>query len=145
VETVFGDSRVLGAKDWVEESQRILRVVKENLQATQNQQKIYVDRQRIERSFEVGDLVFLRLQPYKQSSLKRSGAEKLKPRFYGPYKIIRKVGEVAYELELPEGRKIHNVFHISFLKKAVGQQVIISEELQPLDEEGQLELVPRRC
>jgi hypothetical protein len=77
--------------------------------------------------------------------LKRSGAEKLKPRFYGPYRVIRRVGEVAYELELPEGSKIHNVFHVSCLKKAVGQQVSISEELPPLDEEGQLELVRRRC
>jgi hypothetical protein len=142
VETVFGDSRVPGAKDWVEESHRILRAVKENLQAGHNQQKIYVDMQSIERSFEVGDLVFLRLQSYRQSSLKRSGAKKLKPRFYGPYIVSRKVGEVAYEIELPEGSKIHNVFHVSCLKRAVGQQVSISEELPPLDEEGQLELVP---
>jgi hypothetical protein len=107
-------------------------------------QKISADRHRIERSFEVGDLVFLRLQPYRQSSLKKSGAEKLKPRFYGPYRIMRRVGEVAYELELPEGSKIHNVFHVSCLKKAVGQFISTSEELPPLDEEGQLELVRRR-
>jgi hypothetical protein len=43
METVFGDSKVLGAKDWVEESQRILQAVRENLQTTQNQQKIYAD------------------------------------------------------------------------------------------------------
>jgi hypothetical protein len=121
VDIVFGDSRVLGAKDWEEESQRILWAMKENLQAAQNQQKIYADKQRIEHNFEVGDLVFLRLQPYKQSSLKRSEAEKLKPKFYGPYKVIRRVGEVAYELELLKGSKIHNVFHVSCLKKAVGQ------------------------
>ena len=136
METVFGDSKVPGAKDWVEESQRILQAVREKLQMAQNQQKIYVDRQRVERSFEVGDLVFLRLQPYRQSSLKRSGAEKLKPKFYGPYRVIRRISEVAYELELPEGSKIHNVFHVSCLKEAVGQHVSISEELPPLDEEG---------
>ena len=86
-------------------------------------------------------MVFLRLQPYRQSSLKKSGAEKLKPRFYGPYRIMRRVGEVAYELELPEGSKIHNMFHVSCLKKSVGQFFNTSEELPPLDEEGQLELV----
>jgi len=60
----------------------------------QNQQKTYAGRHQVERSFEVGDLVFLRVQPYQQSSLKKSGVEKLQPRFYGPYKVIRRVGEV---------------------------------------------------
>jgi hypothetical protein len=73
--------------------------------------------------------------------LKRSEAEKLKPKFYGPYRVIKMIGEVEYELELPEGSKIHNVFHVSCLKKVVGQQIRISKELPPLDEEGQLELV----
>jgi hypothetical protein len=74
--------------------------------------------------------------------LKRSREEKLKPKFYGPYRVIKRIGEVAYELEMPEGSKIHNVFHVSCLKKAVGQFINTSEELPPLDEEGQLELVP---
>jgi hypothetical protein len=108
VDLVFEESRAPKAKDWIIESQEILKLLKENLQTTQNRQKISADRHRIERSFEVGDLVFLRLQPYRQSSLKKSGAEKLKPRFYGPYRIIRRVGEVAYELELPKESKIHN-------------------------------------
>jgi hypothetical protein len=70
--------------------------------------------------------VFLRLQPYRQSSLKKSGAEKLKPQFYGPYRVTRRVGEVAYELEFLEGSKIHNLFHVSCLKKALGQQITTS-------------------
>jgi hypothetical protein len=73
--------------------------------------------------------------------LKRSGAEKLNPKFYGPYRVIRRIGGVAYELELLKGTKIHNVFYVSCLKKVVGQHVIISEELPPLVEEGQVELV----
>ena len=56
--------------------------------------------------------MYLSLQPYKQTSLKRNGAEKLNPRYYGPYKVIQKIGEVAYESELLEGSKIHNVFHV---------------------------------
>jgi hypothetical protein len=103
---------------------------------TQNRQNISADRHRIECNFEVGDLVFLRLQRYRQSSLKKSGAENLKPIFYGIYRIMCQVGEVSYELDLPEGRNIHNVFHVSCLKKAVGQFISTSEEPPPLDEEG---------
>ena len=96
----------------------------------------------MERQFEVGDLVYLRLQPYRQLSLKQKGAEKLKPHFYGPYRVIRRIGQVAYELALPQGSKIHNVFHVSCLKKALGQHVTVTNELPPTDDEGHLVLQP---
>jgi hypothetical protein len=89
VELVFGERRAPKAKDWIIESQEILKLLKKNLQMTQNQQKMSANMNMIERNFEVGDLVFLRLQPYRQSSLNKSGAEKLKPRFYGLYRIMR--------------------------------------------------------
>jgi hypothetical protein len=111
---------------------------------TQNEQKMYAYRHRVEHMFEVGYLVFLRLQLYRESSLNKSGAEKLKPHFHGPYKVIGRVGEVTYELEIPLGNKIHNTFLISFLKKALGQQVIALIDLTPLDEEGKLVLAPER-
>ena len=80
-----------------------------------------------------------------KSSLKKKGVKKLKPHFYGPYKVVRKVGEVAYELELPKESKIHNVFHVSNLKKTVGKQHLApSTELPPLDDEGLLVLIPKR-
>jgi hypothetical protein len=100
-----------------------------------------VDKHRVDRTFEVGDLVYLRLQPYMQASIKMSGADKLQPRFFGPYKINRKIRVVAYELELPQGSNIHNVFHVSCLKKALGQHIRPIEVLSPMDEEGQLVLI----
>ncbi|XP_057861872.1 uncharacterized protein LOC131070380 [Cryptomeria japonica] len=137
-----GDSRAPLTQDWLQESQDILKAFKENIQQAQNQQKLYANHHRIERSFEVGEMVFLRLQPYRQSSLKMSGAKKLKPQFYGQYHVLRRFGEVAYEIELPSERKIHNVFHISCLKKAIGQGTTTSSMLPPLDEEGKLVMVP---
>jgi hypothetical protein len=131
IDTIFGDNRFPRTKDWVEESQRILKSAKENLQSAQNQQKIYSDRHRVECSFEVGDLVFLRLQPYRQYSLKRSREEKLKPKFYELYRVIRRIGDVAYELELPEGRKIHNIFHVSCLKKVVDRRLSFHKSCHP--------------
>jgi hypothetical protein len=76
-----------------------------------------------------------------QASIKRSGAVKLQPRFFGPYRIIRNIGVVAYELDLPQGSEIHNVFHVSCFKRAIGQHITPSEVLPPLDEEGQLILI----
>ncbi|XP_059068313.1 uncharacterized protein LOC131858861 [Cryptomeria japonica] len=135
-------SNVPKAKDIIQYNMDLMKTLKDNLHHAQNQQKIYADRKRTERTFEVGDFVFLRLQPYKQASIKKSGAEKLKPRFYGPYKVLRRIGEVAYEIELQKNSKIHNVFHVSRLKKVLGQQVNPCIELPPLDDEGKLMLEP---
>ena len=97
----------------------IIRSLKANLVDAQARMKLYADKKKSERKFEVGDMVFLRLQPYKQVSLSSHSNRKLSPRFYGPYRVIQKIGQVVYKLELPIESKIHHVFHVSCLKKKV--------------------------
>lgn len=75
--------------------------------------KSQVDKNMTERVFVVGDLVFLKLQPYAQSSVVHRANHKVAFKFYGPYRISEKMGEVAYRLELPATSRIHPVFHAS--------------------------------
>jgi len=58
-------------------------------------------------------MVFLKIKPYRLRSLARKYNEKLSPQFYGPYKVIARIGEVAYKLELPLTVRVHSVFHVS--------------------------------
>ena len=78
----------------------ILRSLKDNLVMTQNRMKKQAYQGHFECHFVEGDHVFLRLQPYKQTSLKAQHCHKLAPKFYGPYTMLKCVGMVAYKLSL---------------------------------------------
>ena len=104
----------------------------------QNHMKQQAYQGRYERQFAKGDQVFLRLQPYKQTPLKVEHCQKLAPKFYGPYTILKHVGQVAYQLAFPNHSKLHPVFHFSCLKKVIGTKCQTQTILPELDEEGSI-------
>ena len=69
------------------------------------------------------DWVFLRLQPYKKMSLKQAKKDtKLSSMYYGCYKLLQNIGTMAYKLELCASSRVHPVFHVSCLKKVIGDK-----------------------
>jgi len=95
------------------------------------------DKSHVERIFSEGEWVYLRLQGYRQQSVHKRSNKKLSPKFYGPYRVVKRIGQVAYQLALPPQAKIHDVFHVSVLKKWVGDGVPIQDHLPTLHEDSQ--------
>jgi hypothetical protein len=94
-------------------------MVRENLRLAQSRQKNYADHRRRELSFKVGDFIYLKVSPMRGlRCFKVQG--KLAPRFIGPFKILEKRCEIAYQLELPpQLSDVYDVFHVSQLKKCL--------------------------
>ena len=101
----------------------ILRELRHNLSTARNRMKCQADQKRREVTFAVGDYVYLKLQPYRQGSVALRASMKLAPRYFGPYEVLEKVGPVAYKLALPNVSQIHDVFHVSLLRKHIGSLV----------------------
>jgi hypothetical protein len=113
----------------VSEVERKVKMIRKNLEAAQARQKSYHDKRRKPLQFEVGDFVYLKVSPTK--GVQRFGIKgKLAPRYIGPYEIIEACGPVAYKLKLaPKMSVIHNVFHVSQLKKCIRLPTEVITEL----------------
>ncbi|KAM3386101.1 hypothetical protein ACQJBY_009639 [Aegilops geniculata] len=144
-ETLYGHSpRQFGISDadacsvpelstWLQDRALMLRLLQQHLERVRVRMKNQADKKRSDRVFQVGDSVFMRLQPHVQSSVAPRAHHKLLFKFYGPFKILERIGPSAYRLQLPLHSKIHPVLHVSQLKKALGPHCQVQSDLPPVD------------
>nr|GEW49721.1 hypothetical protein [Tanacetum cinerariifolium] len=125
-------SRELASTDVVLATTEKIETIRERLKAAQDKWKSYAYNRRIPIEFNVGDFVMLKVSSWK-GVLRFKNKGKLSPRFIGPFKMLKRVGEVAYVLELSkEMRGIHNTFHVSYLRKCLADEssMIILDDVE---------------
>ena len=114
--TELNEHKVIGP-DTVKDTEEKVQVIQERLKEANNRQKSYADLKRRDIAYEVGDKVFLKVLTWRK--ILRFGKKgKLSPRFIGPYEVLEQIDPVAYRLALPPKlAKLHNVFHVSMLRR----------------------------
>ncbi|GKA52510.1 putative reverse transcriptase domain-containing protein [Tanacetum coccineum] len=124
-----GDAQLTGLEIIHETTKKIVQI-KQRIQAICNRQKSYVDVRRKPLEFQEGDRFMLKVSPW-EGVIRFGKRGKLNPRYIGPFKVLSKVGTVAYRLELPQQlSRVHNTFHVSNLKKCLSDEPLAI----PLDE-----------
>ncbi|KAD7478305.1 hypothetical protein E3N88_01441 [Mikania micrantha] len=124
-----GESQLTGPELVHETTEKIVQI-RNRMAAARDRQKSYADKRRKPLEFQVGDRVLLKVSPWK-GVIRFGKWGKLNPRYIGPFEITKRIGPVAYELQLPqELSSVHNVFHISNLKKFLSDET----HIVPLEE-----------
>jgi ribosomal protein L21E len=126
----------------LQEKEQMLKSLQQNLLQAQNRMKKYADLKRTERKFEVGDMVYLKMQPYRENALGLRNSLKLSSKYYGPFRVLQKVGNVSYKIQLPEGTLLHDVFHVNQLKKHLGPTAVPNPTLPLLTTDGKIKCAP---
>ena len=111
-----GTSAVPAVDTALQSRDSLLQFLKFHMSQAQQHMKAQADKHRTHSQFQVGDFVFLRLHPYRQSSVMKRPHHKLSPRYFGHFRVLERIGNDSYKLSLPPSSKIHLVFHVSLLK-----------------------------
>ena len=119
VQFVPGEVRVPTVAIELQDRDEALKQLRSHLSHAQALMKTAADKKRREVHFTIGEWVYVKLKPYRQMSVSRRIHHKLAAKFFGPFQVVERVGPVAYKLQLPPTSKVHPVFHMSLLKKAV--------------------------
>ena len=127
---------------WLTERNLLTKLIQQQLLRAQQRMKHYADKNRTEREFTVGELVYLKLQPHIQSSVAHRSNHKLSFRYFGPYRILARIGTVAYKLDLPSSAAIHPVVHVSQLKKHVPPNTEVLQSLHLVASDPLTQLKP---
>jgi hypothetical protein len=114
----------------IQEAEEQVYIIRENWRVAQTRQKSYADNRRRPLEFEEGDQVYPKVSHLR--GMKRFKVKgRLFPRFIGPFRVFRRVGEMAYQLELPDNiPDVYNVIHVSHFKKCLH----VPKELLPMEE-----------
>ncbi|XP_026416204.1 uncharacterized protein LOC113311598 [Papaver somniferum] len=129
-------------EDYLQKRHAMGIILKSTLEEAQHRTKQQADKNRTEGEFQIGDWVYLRLQPYRQTSVQLRKNLKLYAKFFGPYQVLAKLGKVAYKIQLPPSSRIHPVFHVSQLNPKLGAGLLPQTTLTALDSKGCMKVTP---
>jgi hypothetical protein len=132
----------IAATEFLQQKQTMISRLRHNLIQAQERMKKFADNKRTERKFEVGDMVYLRLQPFRHNAFNLHQSLKLTTKYYGPFRVLEKVGDVTYKIQLPSTADIHPIFHVSQLKKHLGTRAVPQDNLPLVTSDGYIKTEP---
>ncbi|KAI5437859.1 hypothetical protein KIW84_023828 [Lathyrus oleraceus] len=128
---VQGETRVEAMQKDLVERDEAIRQLRSHLHRAHDRMKAQADKKRSDKSFDVGERIFVKLRAHRQNFVVTRINAKLAARYYGPYPIVERIGVIAYKLKFPTSYRVHLMFHVSLLKKVV-EQYHENEELPDL-------------